>query len=90
MERLQRGYIALKGFAIAIAMGLLVYLVLSGVRLGERYIEAKELEARYKELEARYKVVNYQNDYILIIDIKERKAYSFRGGEFELLGDGYR
>ena len=47
MQRLQRGYIALKGFAIAIVMGLLVYLVLSGVRLAERYVEAKELEARY-------------------------------------------
>ena len=80
----------LKGIAVAILIGLAAYAVINGVCLGERYIEAKKLEARYKELEARYKVVNYQNDYILIIDIKERKAYSFRGGEFELLGDGYR
>jgi hypothetical protein len=43
MERLQRGYIALKGFAIAIAMGLLVYLVC----LAERYVEAVEMEKRY-------------------------------------------
>lgn len=43
MERLQRGYIALKGFAIVIAMGLLVYLVC----LAERYVEAVELETRY-------------------------------------------
>jgi hypothetical protein len=80
----------LKGIAVAILIGLAAYAVINGVRLGERYIEAKELEARYKELEARYKVVNYQNDYILIIDKKERKAYYFEGGEFKLLGDGYR
>ena len=61
MERLQRGYIALKGFAIAIAMGLLVYLVLSGVRLAERYVAAKEIEARYI------------NDKGYIIDLKELK-----------------
>lgn len=47
MERLQRGYIKLKGFAIAIAMGLLVYLVLNGVHLAERYVEAVEMEKRY-------------------------------------------
>lgn len=73
----------LKGIAAAILIGLVAYAVINGVRLGERYFEAKELEARYK-------VVNYQNDYIFIIDKKERKAYSLRGGEFELLGDGYR
>ena len=73
----------LKGIAVAILIGLAAYAVINGVCLGERYIEAKKLEARYK-------VVNYQNDYILIIDKKERKAYSLRGGEFKLLGDGYR
>lgn len=73
----------LKGIAVAILIGLAAYAVINGVCLGERYIEAKELEARYK-------VVNYQNDYLLIIDKKERKAYSLSGGEFKLLGDGYR
>lgn len=47
MERLQRGYIALKGFAIVIATGLLVYLVLNGVHLAERYVAAVEMEKRY-------------------------------------------
>lgn len=47
MESINKGYIALKGFAIAISMGLLVYIVLNGVRLAERYVEAKEIEARY-------------------------------------------
>lgn len=73
----------LKGIAAAILIGLAAYAVINGVRLGERYFEAKELEARYK-------VVNYKNDYIFIIDKKERKAYSLSGGEFKLLGDGYR
>lgn len=47
MESINKGYITLKGFAIAISMGLLVYIVLNGVRLAERYVEAKEIEARY-------------------------------------------
>jgi hypothetical protein len=71
MERLQRGYIALKGFAIAIAMGLLVYLVLNGVLLAERYVEAKEIETRYI------------NDEGYIIDLKELKLYMCtKNGDF--------
>lgn len=37
----------LKGIAAAILIGLAAYAVINGVRLGERYVEAKELEARY-------------------------------------------
>ena len=60
-------YEKFKGFLLAILLGIIVYATLNAVQLAERYVEAKELEARYK-------VVNYQNDYILIIDKKERKA----------------
>lgn len=67
MERLQRGYIALKGFAIAIAMGLLVYLVC----LAERYVEAVEIETRYI------------NDEGYIIDLKEMQIYmGTKNGDF--------
>ena len=76
-------YEKFKGFLLAILLGIIVYATLNAVQLAERYVEAKELEARYK-------VVYYQNDYLLIIDKKERKAYSLKGGEFKLLGDGYR
>lgn len=65
MESINKGYITLKGFAIAISMGLLVYIVLNGVRLAERYVEAKEIEARYSVDEGE------------IIDKKEMKLYYF-------------
>lgn len=65
MESINKGYTALKGFAIAISMGLLVYIVLNGVRLAERYVEAKEIEARYSVDEGE------------IIDKKEMKLYYF-------------
>ena len=66
MESINKGYITLKGFAIAISMGLFVYIVLNGVRLAERYVEAKELEARY-----------FVNE-LDIIDKKEMKLYYFK------------
>ena len=52
-------------------MGLLVYIVLNGVRLAERYVEAKEIEARYF-VEKRK-----------VIDKKEMKLYyfEFKNGE---------
>lgn len=65
MESINKGYITLKGFAIAISMGLLVYIVLNGVRLAERYVEAKEIEARYSVDEGE------------IIDKKKMKLYYF-------------
>lgn len=68
MESINKGYITLKGFAIAISMGLLVYIVLNGVRLAERYVEAKEIEARYS-------VGVHERE---IIDKKEMKLYYFR------------
>ena len=71
MESINKSYITLKGFAIAISMGLLVYIVLNGVRLAERYVEAKEIEARYF-VEKRK-----------VIDKKEMKLYyfEFKNGE---------
>lgn len=73
MESINKGYITLKGFAIAIAMGLLVYIVLNGVRLAERYVEAKEIEARYSVDEGE------------IIDKKEMKLYYFEPVNGELI-----
>lgn len=69
MERLQRGYIALKGFAIAIAMGLLVYLVC----LAERYVEAVEMEKRY---------YIPGGEYDLRIDKKEGNIQFWNGDEY--------
>ena len=66
MERLQRGYIALKGFAVVILIGLVTYAVISGVRLAERYVEAKEIEARYEFI---------GGGKFFIIDKKEFKIY---------------
>lgn len=63
---MNNAYIKLKGFAIAIVMGLLVYLVLSGVRLAERYVAAKEIEARYEFI---------GGGKFFIIDKKEFKIY---------------
>lgn len=73
MESINKGYITLKGFAIAISMGLLVYIVLNGVRLAERYVEAKEIEAIYFVEEHR------------IIDKKEMKLYYFKSENGELI-----
>lgn len=71
MESINKGYITLKGFAIAISMGLLVYIVLNGVRLAERYVEAKEIETRYI------------NDEGYIIDLKEMQIYmGTKNGDF--------
>ena len=78
MERLQRGYIALKGFAIAIAMGLLVYLVLNGVHLAERYVEAVEMEKRYY-------IPGGENGYDLRIDKKEGTVQEWNGERYEIL-----
>lgn len=74
---MNNAYIKLKGFAIAIAMGLLVYLVLNGVRLAKRYMEAKELETRYY----------YVEKSNIIIDKKEKKLYKYnrQEGGFTLL-----
>jgi hypothetical protein len=63
---MNNAYIKSKRFAIAIAMGLLVYLVLSGVRLAERYVEAKEIETRYEIV---------QGGKFFIVDKKEFKIY---------------
>lgn len=75
MERLQRGYIALKGFAIAIAMGLLVYLVLNGVRLAERYVEAVEMEKRYY-------IPGGEREFVIRIDKKEGTIQEWNGDEY--------
>lgn len=43
MERLQRGYIALKGFILIGIFGLAVW----GMSIADRYVSAVELEKRY-------------------------------------------
>lgn len=74
MERLQRGYIALKGFAIVIAMGLLVYLVC----LAERYVEAVEMENRYY-------IPGGESEFIFRIDKKEGTIQEWNGDEYVIL-----
>lgn len=74
MERLQRGYIALKGFAIVIAMGLLVYLVC----LAERYVEAVEMEKRYY-------IPGGESEFIFRIDKKEGTIQEWNGDEYVTL-----
>lgn len=56
----------LKGFAVAILISLATYAVISGVRLAERYVEAKEIEARYEFI---------GGGKFFIIDKKEFKIY---------------
>jgi hypothetical protein len=74
MERLQRGYIALKGFAIAIAMGLLVYLVC----LAERYVEAVEMEKRYY-------IPGGESEFEFRVDRKEGTIQMWNGERYEIL-----
>lgn len=66
MKRLQRGYIALKGFAVVTLISLATYAVISGVRLAERYVAAVELGERY--------FVSYDSPNILV-DKKEKVFY---------------
>lgn len=68
MVRLQRGYIALKGFAVVILISLATYAVISGVRLAERYVKAIELGERYF-------VDSHVGRTISIIDKKEKVLY---------------
>ncbi len=71
MESINKGYITLKGFAAVILIGLATYAVISGVRLAERYVEAKEIETRYI------------NDEGYIIDLKEMQIYmGTKNGDF--------
>lgn len=53
----------IKGLMIAIFSGLCVYAILSGVRLAEKYVEAKEIEARY---------IVVGDDKKTVIDLKEK------------------
>ena len=64
-------YEKFKGFVLAILLGIIVYATVSGVRLAERYVEAKEIETRYI------------NDEGYIIDLKEMQLYmSTKNGDF--------
>ena len=56
----------LKGFAVAILISLATYAAISGVRLAERYVAAKEIEARYEFI---------GGGKFFIIDKKEFKIY---------------
>lgn len=61
----------LKGIAATILISLATYAVISGVRLAERYVEAKEIETRYI------------NDEGYIIDLKEMQIYmGTKNGDF--------
>ena len=64
-------YEKFKGFLLAILLGIIVYATVSGVRLAERYVEAKEIETRYI------------NDNGYIIDLKEMQLYmGTQNGDF--------
>lgn len=78
MESINKGYTALKGFAIAISMGLLVYIVLNGVRLAERYVEAKMLGERFFVPDNRPNVMVDKEEKVLYI-------YNEEIGRFEKL-----
>lgn len=58
-------YEKFKGFAITVLLGIIAYTILNAVRLAERLVEAKELEARYEVF----------HDIPYLIDKKERKIY---------------
>lgn len=65
----------LKGIAATILIGLAAYAVINGVRLAERYVEAKELEARY-----------WVENRAIIVDKKEKAVYRWdiETGEYNI------
>lgn len=76
----------LKGFAVAILISLATYAVISGVRLAERFVEAKEQEVKAIEYCERFDLGGPNRS--ILIDKKECKSYKWDGnkGRFVLMG----
>ena len=68
----------LKGIAATILISLATYAVISGIRLTERYVAAKEIEARY------FVPDNHPN---VMVDKEEKVWYIYKEeiGRFEKL-----
>lgn len=65
----------LKGIAATILIGLAAYAVINGVRLAERFVEAKEQEVKAIEYCERFDLGGPNRS--ILIDKKERKSYKW-------------
>ena len=74
MERLQRGYIALKGFILIGIFGLTVW----GMSIADRYVSAVELEKRYY-------IPDGEREFVLRIDKKEGTIQKWDDGGYVIL-----
>lgn len=74
MERLQRGYIALKGFILIGIFGLTVW----GMSIADRYVSAVELEKRYY-------IPGEGGGFALRIDKKEGVIQKWNGDGYVIL-----
>lgn len=76
----------LKGIATTILISLAAYAVISGVRLAERFVEAKEQEVKAIEYCERFDLGGPNRS--ILIDKKERKSYKWDDNEdrFVLIG----
>lgn len=76
----------LKGIATTILIGLATYAVISGVRLAERFVEAKEQEVKAIEYCERFDLGGPNRS--ILIDKKERKSYKWDDNKdrFVLIG----
>lgn len=76
----------LKGIATTILIGLAAYAVISGVRLAERFVEAKEQEVKAIEYCERFDLGGPNRS--ILIDKKERKSYKWDDNKdrFVLIG----
>lgn len=76
----------LKGIAATILIGLATYAVINGVRLAERFVEAKEQEVKAIEYCERFDLGGPNRS--ILIDKKERKSYKWDDNKdrFVLIG----